>query len=297
MSDYVVTASQMACFTDCKEKYRQKYVELREPISPNINLYYGTCFHKSVEMFWLGKDYKKSHGAGLDLIKNLDQSYLSVKDRDKWQEMTRYFSDMFNVYWNYWDGHQEDCLHSEQQFGPPPDGEFETISPVQGVKLAGKIDRTMLVGCLNKSAVAQYDLKTLSAMNKEYRENWKYTYTLDWGIRLYDWVNKPDKMWLEAIKKPYRNDPAEVILIELPEVVAWRSQFEFDLKLVLTEMKHYLDNYSNVKPWPKTGMSHGCVHKYGTCEFIKCCMWGETPKTLEPFKRREHLNPELVKLT
>ena len=106
----------------------------------------------------------------------------------------------------------------------------------------------------------------------------------------------PIEIYLEVLLKPYKSKAARYERIDLNELIteSYRKRFRQQLKWKVSEIVHYVENYSQQKPWPLAGPL-ACSSKYGRCSYIDLCAWGDSDKTLAKFKTREpHL--ELVKL-
>ncbi|KKL82360.1 hypothetical protein LCGC14_1985590, partial [marine sediment metagenome] len=66
-------------------------------------------------------------------------------------------------------------------------------------------------------------------------------------------------------------------------------RFKQQLNWVVKEMVHYMRSYVKVKPWP---MNYGpmCMTKYGPCDYLELCNYGNIPKYISEYKpREEHL--------
>ena len=277
-----IDASQLECFGDCHERFRRRYIENIVPKKPAIHLEFGKAFHFGPEMFWKGKGYDEAFTRAIQHVASVDQSELGPQERDKWQEMQRYLPDMLAC---YFESHSPDEI---DQYNPN-EIEFEWVYRCQGFELCGKIDR------LSKSRIL-YDIKTASAVGKDWKENLRQQYLRKIGIGLYDWylcknpITLPSNVIIEVCVKPYRGSKPQVVEIELPEIIAYRQRFQQQLEWRVAELKHYIENYAGTKPWP---MNDGavCVTKYGQCDYLKrLCNVGDSPRNLAHFKpREEHL--------
>ncbi len=97
----------------------------------------------------------------------------------------------------------------------------------------------------------------------------------------------PIEIYLEVLLKPYKSKAARYEKIELNELItdSYRKRFAQQLKWKVSEIVHYVENYSQQKPWPLAG-SLACSSKYGKCAYIDLCAWGDSEKTLKKFKER-----------
>ena len=281
-----IDASMIKCFSDCREQFRRRYIENIVSSKPSIAYVFGTSFHMAVEAFWKGSPYKQAYDIGFAHLDSLDVSALTVREQGKYNELINALPDMLEVYYK---GHDKDeikgleCLEEEWYtlYGELPEDLKDAVY------LCGKIDRFMTDGQL-------FDLKTASEIGREWKKNYKAEKLRDCGLSLYDWylcglMDSPKQIAMEVLIKPYKDKPPRLELIELNEIIQYRDRFKQQLNWVVKEMVHYIRSYSKVKPWP---MNYGpmCITKYGPCDYLHLCNYGDTPKNLSKYKTRvEHL--------
>lgn len=277
---YIITASQLATFWTCRELYRRRYIDLLE--RPSIHRVFGQAAHKGPELFWKGEPLEKCFSESLKIMQAFDQSGLTVKEREKFNEMTRYLPDVLSVYFSQ---HESDYVRFDPGVENSSFIEFEWVRERFGVKLAGKLDR------LTASSVL-YDIKTISTVGSDWKANARIQFAQDIGLRLYDWYSRPERIIVELLIKPYKsNGPSYDSLDLTAEIVGNRAVFEQQLQWKVSELRHYLMNYSSAKPWPMS--ESACVTKYGQCEFVNLCLYGDSKKELARFSKREKINTEL----
>jgi len=185
------------------------------------------------------------------------------------------------------------------------------------VILCGRMDRLMVGPRL-------VDVKTASEIAQggiPWKQQYRQDKILDLQFALYDWYLQqvcaecghvkdepgycslhmfksmaPIEIYLEVLLKPYKSKAARYEKIELNELItdSYRKRFAQQLKWKVSEIVHYVENYSQQKPWPLAG-GLACSSKYGKCAYIDLCAWGDSDKTMKKFKERvPHL--ELVRL-
>jgi hypothetical protein len=269
------------CFSDCREQFRRRYIENIVPVKPSIAYVFGTAVHMAVETFWKGKDYRTAYNIGLTHLDSVDISTLTVREQGKYNELINALPDMLEVYHK---GHKL----SETSNVLMLEKEWSKVY-LENVYLCGKIDRFMLGGYL-------FDLKTASEIGREWKKNYKAEKLRDCGLALYDWyLNKvspplaPTQIAMEVLIKPYKDKPPRLEIIELNEIIQYRDRFKQQLNWAVKEMVHYMRTYPKAKPWP---MNYGpmCMTKYGPCDYLRLCNYGDTQKNLAKYKPRvEHL--------
>ena len=277
---YKIDASQIRLFIDCREAYRQAYVLGRASKKPLIHREFGIGFHKGCEVFWRGGDYSAALVAAFDYAACIDCTLLTVKEKQKWDEMCGYMPDLLAAYFDSVEYEPGANLLVEDEWTCP--GPYGDVS-YGVVELCGRIDRFTRDHVL-------IDIKTDSGIDTKeaFREKW----LRDIGLAMYDWFlckgGPPRMVAIERCIKPYRGRPAKVELVELPEITSdgYRKRFEQQLKMVLADMVHHLDNYQDMAPW-LMNTNHSCTTKYGPCEYLSCCNHGESQRELARFKQRE----------
>ena len=252
---------------------------------PNINYAFGTATHLSVEAFWRGKSYKQAYDIGLAHLDSLDISTLTVREQGKYNELINALPDMLEVYYK---GHDKDEIKEVESIEMEWSQQADDWTDKTGMTiLCGKLDRWM-------KNYGLFDLKTASEIGREWKKNYKAEKLRDCGLALYDWYlcgigTPPTQIAMEVLIKPYKDKPPRLELIELNEIIQYRDRFKQQLNWVVKEMVHYIRSYSKVKPWP---MNYGpmCMTKYGPCDYLRLCNYGDTSKNLDKYKpREEHL--------
>jgi RecB family exonuclease len=274
---YHLDASRISLFLTCREAFRRKYVESIVPVKPAIHRELGIAFHKGAELFWKGEGYETALRQSVEYCQTVDSGLLNVQEQAKWQEMRGYLPDMLGC---YFEAHQEAEIQDQLLI----EREFDVVFN-ERVHLVGRIDRISKQGVL-------YDIKTASAVGKSWFEDLRQQYLRSFALGLYDFVSRAtpiSNIVVEVCVKPYRGSKPQVKELPLPEIISYRRRFEQHLKLVVSEMVHYLDHYQRMKPWPMAAETI-CQGKYGPCDFLPACVQGDSPKVMEKYvPRKEHL--------
>lgn len=240
---------------------------------------YGGAIHKGIEAFWRGKDFATAMKVAIEECNRLDQSLLTATERTKWSELVNMTPDLLT------------CYFEKVEFVPMTAVEEEFVLPFNGTHLCGKFDHYML----RNGVLTWWDIKTASEIGTDWKEKYRQEAIRRIQYSLYDFflttlhkdvIVAPPK--IEVLIKGYGKKPPRYELLELPEVVQWRERFAAQLAHWVREMQHFKREYVQVAPWPMTDTS--CVGKYGKCDYIQLCNYGESPKNLEAFiPREEHL--------
>ena len=281
-----IDASMIKCFSDCREQFRRRYIENIVPSKPSIAYVFGTAVHMAVEAFWNGKDYKQACSIGFNYLDSLYESWVLVKDQGKMNELINALPKMLEVYYN--ENDQSERYNIRTLEGEFNSNYFQLHTDLGDVHICGRIDRYM-------KDYKLYDLKTASEIGKDWKKNYKAEKLRDCGLALYDWFlstelsQPPKEIAMEVLIKPYKDKPPRLELIELNEIIGQRDRFKKQLKAYVTDIVHYMRKNSEVEPWE---MNFGsiCMTKYGECDYLKLCNYGNIPKYLSTYKpREEHL--------
>ena len=294
-----IDASMLRCFESCREMFRRRYIENIVPQKPAIHLEFGRCFHLGIEAFWKGLSYDESFGAASQAAQELDQSYLNMKEREKWQEMKLYLPELLGV---YYEQHDQDEIQYVAQIDGKKAVEMEwklSNWEHRSATICGKIDRVMQ----RNWHISLIDNKTTSAFVRNWAEDFYQEKSRDIGIALYDCYLRqigmtPRQVVVEAAIKPYygktKQRKASYRLFNMPSIVNNRKRFDEQLKWRVDELLHYIESYGEKNHWP---MSDGeiCHTKYGFCDYIHLCNEGASPANLNKFKpRKEHLQLKVL---
>ena len=289
-----IDASALRCFESCREMYRRRYIENIVPQKPAIHLEFGRCFHLGIEAFWKGLSYDESFAAASQAAQQLDQSYLNMKEREKWQEMKLYLPELLGV---YYEQHDQEGIQLVAQIDGKKAVELEWELPfsIAGYPvLCGKIDRVMQ----RDWYISLIDNKTTSAFGQNWADDFYQEKSRDIGLALYDWYLRqvgmtPHQVIIEAAVKPYygktKDRRAAYRLFDMVSIIHNRKRFDSLLRWRVAELLHYMGSYGDSNHWP---MSDGemCRTKYGFCDYIHLCNEGNSPGNLNKFKpREEHL--------
>ena len=274
-----IDASMIKCFADCREQFRRRYIENIVPVKPSINMVFGSAIHMAVEALWKGENLKSACGVGFDYLDSVDESRLLVKEVGKLNQLISILPDMLEVYYKAhdWSNESDGVILLEHEW-------LHEYS--DGVVLCGKIDRY--------SPPLLSDLKTASEIGKEWKKNYKAEKLRDCGLALYDWYlckigQAPEEIEMEVILKPYKDKPPRIEPIPLSEIISQRERFDKQLRAYVTDIVHYMRKNAKVAPWE---MNFGpmCMTKYGECDYLKLCNYGNIPKYISEYKtREEHL--------
>lgn len=276
-------STALKAWSDCREFYRQNQLVNIVSIAPNIHYELGKAVHLAIERFWAGDSFEKALAAAGDITNLYPVKLLSSSDADTWKRLVDTLPDIVAKYFDSVEYEPAKLIKCESEW---------SLTYNDEVTLCGRLDRLMVGPRL-------VDVKTASEINRG-GVPWKQAYReeklLDLQFQLYDyWLCKsgtpPIECYLEVILKPYKTKSARYERIDLPEVISdsYRKRFEQQLAWKVSEITHYIKNYSDQKPWPLAG-GLACQNRYGECPYAVGCRWGWTPKVLEKFTTRtEHL--------
>jgi len=272
-------ASRLRAFRTCPELYRRRYMENIVPDKVAIHLEFGTAIHKMHELFWCGAGYDQAYQSAYDHLTAIDQTGLTPMEKERLEGMWDMLPECVAGYYELHDGSVKPQL-LEAEF-PFPTSSVPT-SP-SGVILCGRIDRYN-DGCLT-------DVKTVSAVGRNWKSELETSLVRDVQLPLYDYYlfcNNyiVQQILVEVLIKPYRKaEPRWEVLDLTAPIVAGRERFKQQLDFQLREMVHYHQNYMGMKPWPMS--STACVTKYGVCDYASACIYGDIPRIMASFKKRE----------
>jgi PD-(D/E)XK nuclease superfamily len=276
-------ATALRSFSDCREFYRQNQLVNITSATPSIHYELGRAVHLAVEKFWAGEPVEVAIAAAYSIAEQYPVKLLPAHELEKWKGLVEIIPDVVSVYYDSVEYSPESLIWTEEEWSLPYNEE---------VTLCGRLDRLMVGPRL-------VDVKTASEINMNgipWKTSFREEKLLDLQFQLYDyWLRKtgkaPIECYLEVILKPYRGKPARFERIDLPEVLTdgYRQRFEQQLAWKVSEITHYIKNYSSQKPWPMAG-GLACKNRYGTCMYQPICVWGEIPKVMEKYTaREEHL--------
>jgi hypothetical protein len=278
-----IDATALKAWSDCREFYRNREILNRVSAVPNIHYEFGKYVHAAVEEFWKGEPFEKALAVASEMSLLYPVKSLSPNEMQTWQRLIEGLPDVLAAYFDAVEYSPEQLIWCEQEWSLPYNSD---------VTLCGRLDRLMVGPRL-------VDVKTASEINRG-STPWKQAYReeklLDLQFQLYDyWLSKsgtpPIECYLEVILKPYKSKAARYERIDLPEIItpSYRKRFEQQLAWKVSEITHYIKNYSDQRPWPMAG-GLACTTKYGECSYAPACRFGEIPKVTELYTiRTEHL--------
>lgn len=292
-----VDASSINTWLRCREMWRLRYLEGGQgiqPAKPAIPLITGGAFHSGVEIFWRGGSYEEAMAVAMADME-IDETLLSMPERERLQEAREYLPDMLECYFEKQEYAPEKLMllgMKRDDTGPVVEYEWQHHPLVSGVlsidvMLCGKLDRVEVGPII-------YDCKTASEIGKNWKHDYRQMLLRDIQFQLYDYYltsigHPPIMNVVEVITKPYRGKPAKFHRIELPELASYRTRFRQQLDWALKEMVHYVAKYREARPWPMAAATV-CVGKYGACDYLPGCNQGWNAKVLEGYgEREEHL--------
>ena len=299
-----VDATMLNCWARCREEFRDRYIEGGNgiaPLKPALPLITGSAFHRGVETFWRGGSYQEAMAVAMAEM-DIDESLLSMPEREKLQEAREYLPDMLACYfdnqsyepsrlWRYIEEQtHEDCLAVEWEWYLPWN---DVPPPFTEVLLVGKMDRVEVVNPV-RGQPHIFDCKTASEIGKNWKHDYRAGLLRDIQFQLYDFYltsigHSPTMSTVEVITKPYKSKPSRLVLFDLPELAAYRERFKQQLDWMLREMVHYCSKYREAKPWPMAAATT-CIGKYGPCDFLRICNEGASAKVMGNYGPRvEHL--------
>ena len=316
MATLYLDATALKGFSDCREYFRRQQIEKIEPVKPSTYYTFGTAIHRSVEAFWRGESYEKALNEAYEVTNTYPVQLLNPPELDTWERLVKCTPDVLAVYYDSVHYSPEALLWVEKEWSIPfrYDNNPNLSLVRTQVILCGRMDRLM-------AGPRLVDVKTASEISQQgvpWKQQYRQDKVLDLQFALYDWYlcqicaqcgerkgSHPDhefvsmapiEIYLEVLLKPYKSKAARYERIDLNELIteSYRKRFRQQLKWKVSEIVHYVENYSQQKPWPLAG-GLACSSRYGTCQFQPICSFGESPKLMAKYKTREpHL--ELVKL-
>jgi len=294
----LVDATMLNVWLRCREMFRLRYLEQGNgitPLKPALPLVTGGAFHQGVEVFWRGGSYEDAMAKGMAAL-DIDETLLSMPERERLQEAREYLPDMLACYFEEQEYDIEKLWHYYPSIDPDVAVEMEWQLPWicqadplgERLALCGKMDRV-------EHGPHIFDCKTASEIGKNWKHDYREMLLRDIQFQLYDFYltsigHTHTMTTVEVITKPYRGKPPKFYPIDLPELAAYRERFRQQLDWNLKEMVHYVNQYQAAKPWPMAAATV-CVGKYGPCDYLEGCNRGWNTKVLEGFgPREEHLN-------
>jgi hypothetical protein len=314
VSTIYLDSTALSGWSNCREYFRRQQIEKIESVKPSGHYEMGKAVHLAVERFWAGDSFEKALDAAYQVMNAFPVHMLNPAEVDTWDRLVKALPDVVAVYFDSVSYSPEQLLWVEKEWSIP----YETSSlgnQVTQVILCGRMDRLM-------AGPRLVDVKTASEISSAgipWKQQYRQDKVLDLQFALYDWylcqMCKCGKQWahtpahghqfesmapieiyLEVLLKPYKSKTARYEKIELNELItdSYRKRFAQQLKWKVSEIVHYMENYSGQKPWPLAG-GLACSSKYGRCQFLDPCSFGESPKIMAKYKHREpHL--ELVRI-
>ncbi len=270
-------ASAIKVWLDCREAYRQRYLENRVGYEPSYHQAYGIAVHLAAETHNRGGSFEDGLRLAADDLAAFPEHLLNPYKQQRFRELAAELPSMVAC---YFDGVEVgNVVAVEEEWA-------EELFP--GVVLCGRKDK------VETNPAVIFDLKTASEIGKQWHADFRNQMLRDFGLALYDWhecrlSRPPVTVKVECLVKPYRDKEPRLEIFDLPEITAYRKRFEQQLLWIVSEISHYHNVYRYQHPWP---MAQGqCITKYGACEYLPLCNQGETAKTLANYKtREEHLN-------
>lgn len=276
---YYIDASMLRDWGVCREYFRRRWLDNIVSIQPAIHREFGIAVHLAVEAFWKGQSSEIAYGWAHINMERVDEGLMDSGTKKKWEALKDALPLCLTAYYNH---HVQDPDKVEAL-------ELEWQLPfTDRVTLVGRIDRAMTDSTL-------HDTKTASEIGgRMWKSNFIEQSLRDPGLALYDWwwrqVGPAAKgLFLDVIIKPYGNKGSRIELVDMKTLMAHRDRFDSELKFTVNEMVHYMDNYAKMRPWPMNPGTQ-CVNKYGRCDYLKLCNWGDTTQNLALYVPRvEHL--------
>src|SRR5580765_2314374 len=281
-SPLMLDASAIKCWLDCREQYRQRYVENRVSVEPSFHQAYGISVHLAAETHNRGGSFEDGLRLAADVLAEFPEHLLNPYKQQRFRELAAELPSVVAPYFDGVDNTGLEMVAIEEEWS------YELLP---GVFLCGRKDKVV------KDSSGKHvllDLKTASEIGKIWHADFKNQMLRDFGLALYDWHEcrldrTPTTIKVECLVKPYKGKEPRLEIFDLPEITAYRNRFEQQLIWVVNEIDHYHRNYMAQRPWP---MAQGqCLTKYGACEYLPLCNQGMTAKTLANYTHREeHLN-------
>lgn len=290
-------SSSLSGWSNCREFWRRRDLEKIESIKPNTHYEFGKAVHLAVEEFWKGYSYEKALDAAYGVCNEFPVHLLNPAELETWERLVKCAPDILAAYYDSVTYSPEQLLWVEKEWSIPFDIPVGAGSHPIEVILCGRMDRLM-------AGPRLVDVKTASEISQAgipWKQQYRQDKVLDLQFALYDWYlcqqnMAPIEIYLEVLLKPYKSKAARYEKIELNELItgSYRKRFAQQLKWKVSEIVHYVENYSQQKPWPMSG-GHSCSTRYGKCQFLDPCCWGDSEKIMAKFKKRvPHL--ELVRI-
>lgn len=120
-----VRGSEMYAFLSCRKRWDYEYVQEIEAIRQNDKLYFGTLFHKFLEVLYRTNSYHDAFHAGHTMLEEMPAD--AMPDTE-YHDIRELFNSMVDVYCNYWadrDSRRE-TLATELKFRVPMPGIYDT---------------------------------------------------------------------------------------------------------------------------------------------------------------------------
>lgn len=287
--DLKFSPSGMTTFTECREKYRLRYIEGIESSEVDIHLTYGRACHKIPECYWRGLPAENAFTEAMAVCGEIGPPMLlPSKLRDKWLALLDGLMESVEAYYEFhhnrtWPiGIDVHMLEQEFQYsiGQISNGQLHQMlgsSPSDSIYVTGRIDQYI--------GTTLRELKTASEIGSNWKHDYKQMLLRNWGIMVYDWylckraekllitAKAPQHIEVEVLVKPYRDKRPRMELFDITkEVVAYRERTAQQLEWICREMAEYHLRYAAVNPWPMS--SSACTTKFGPCDYLLGCNQG-----------------------
>ena len=283
----LVDASSITEFLKCPESFRRKYVDNKVSAYAAVAREVGIALHEAVDCYWKGEEFPAAMSKALVRLRSVENN-VHPNDVMKYTEATNYLPDLVAFYYdNIGKHYTAKVALSEHQF------RIEKPFGIEEVTIIGRLDRyyddATLVDLKTASEIAGEDcFRSKAGWRKQYRE----LMLRDFGLAMYDWVlpqiGQPaaKAVNLEIIIKPYRGKPCRIEILEMPEILAYRERFKQQLEMVLRDMLAAAKRGG--EPWVMS--TSACSGKYGSCDQLAHCLFGNTPRVQRQYvDRMEHL--------
>ncbi len=277
MDNFLADYSAMDTWLRCREEFRRRYIEnLTEPIEQKLDMAFGGAIHAGIEEFWKG-NFENVFKASWARWKEIDRN--KITDPRNMEKFTRLSNSINECLEIYLDKHSKSWENQDIV-------EEEIVIPELGI--CGKPDH------FHRGIL--YDTKTATDMGGDWIKQKRLEQLRSAQYSIYELLLRHkglsvEHIVIEVLVKPKGDKKARIIPLELDELLApsVKERFRQQLDWNLAEMRHYIENYKDVKPWPMAS-SQICVGKYSPCTFVNNCIEGDTEKNLVKLVPRvEHL--------
>lgn len=248
--------SQIKCFKSCRRMYELKYVEGVEPIVKSDALQLGTNYHELIEQLYsdnktLPNDLSKESAMARAYQKYI-MPKINMKAVEEWQDY--------------------DLGDGDQLFGR-----------VDGIAIDGNIVEHKTTSAVNLDSY-EYDLlwdeQILAYMLMTGKRKIWYTVCRKPNIR--QCKNETEEDFFDRMIKWFDDDTnSKIRLIEVTRTDQEVEQFENDLKMMISELKHCTDNQAYYKN------TNYCNCWGRRCEYSPICLHYNPDEEYIEFERVE----------